>query len=266
MKILILANKDVASNFAINLLLPKLSQHKTCVFLSSRVGGNKEIASPLKLLRFFEQDMFNELLSPVLPSTDKRPGGFCSFSQMDVLLESPVRELNNINSSEGLLEVSKCRPDLIISIRYGVILRDDVISIPRYGVINLHSGKLPDYRGVMATFWAMLHGEKSIATTLHYIQDSSIDTGAIIASSNLKVNKNKSYLWHVLQLYFGGINLVQDAVLSINNNESTGEVQQVGTGHYFTFPTEKDLQAFHEKGYELVKTEELIAFFTAHYL
>jgi methionyl-tRNA formyltransferase len=74
-------------------------------------------------------------------------------------------------------------------------------------VINLHSGLLPNYRGVMATFWTLLNGDKQLVTSLHFIDDSTIDTGGIIANSTLLVQQDESYLWHVLSLYIWGVSI-----------------------------------------------------------
>ena len=82
MKITILANKDIASNFAINLMLPRLSAHDVCLFLSSRVGGNNKKPAALKTLAFFEQDLFNDLISTILPIPGKRESNFRTFEQL----------------------------------------------------------------------------------------------------------------------------------------------------------------------------------------
>ena len=167
-----------------------------CVFLSSKVGGkkNKPVQLQLQSLAFFEQDLFNQLLSPLfnkIPNKIPNKKGFSSFEQFDQCLARPVEILNDINSPQGLSKIAESQPDLIISIRYGCILKNAVIEIPPLGVLNLHSGILPDYRGVMATFWAMLNNEQTAGTTLHYISDASIDTGSIVASSALSVDNNE---------------------------------------------------------------------------
>ena len=107
-------------------------------------------------------------------------------------------------AQEGIARIQATEPELIISLRFGLIIRDAVIAIPKHGVINLHSGLLPDYRGVMATFRAMLNGESEIASTLHFIQDSGVDTGDIISTVAVAVEPDKSYLLNVLNLYVGG--------------------------------------------------------------
>ena len=81
MKILILCNKDIASNFALNLLIPKLKDdHQLHLWLSAKVGESHHKPQQLRQLKFFEQDLLNQLLSPLLinsqPPKFKRFEGF----------------------------------------------------------------------------------------------------------------------------------------------------------------------------------------------
>ncbi|ALS99719.1 formyl transferase [Lacimicrobium alkaliphilum] len=264
MNILILANRDLASNLALNLLLPRLQRHNLRVFLSSQVG--KPGALPeLKRLRFFELSLCNQLIFPHLPAPPQRPGKYCSFSQFDSMLNQPVAVMNQINSEQGLSQIRALKPDLILSIRYGGILKDPLIAIPEYGVINLHSGLLPDFRGVMATFWAMLKGEKEIGTTCHVIEDGRIDTGGIISTSRLTVEPDKSYLWHVLQLYPAGCELLVSAVQRIEQGQVLVSEPQPQGGQYFSFPAREHLDAFSQRGLKLVDEEEVMEFLKQHY-
>ena len=200
MNIILLLNNDIASNFALNLLLPSLTSHNISVFLSSKVGGNKaRLALLQQLAQFEQQDAFLSLAHQ--QRNNSRKHCFKSYNDLASDNNIAIETLNEINTKSGVAKIQALSPDLIISIRYGVILQKDVINLAQYGVINLHSGKLPNYRGVMATFWAMLNGDKTLEATLHYISDNTIDTGGIIASSAISVQTEKSYLWHVLSLY-----------------------------------------------------------------
>jgi methionyl-tRNA formyltransferase len=265
MRITILANKDLASNYAINLLLPHLTKHKVSLFLSAKVGGNTKKPKELNRLKFFEQDLFNLSISVNLPLPKDRKSNARSFAQIDEILSHPHRELNDINSKKGIELIQQIEPDLIISIRFGVILKDQIINIPKHGVINLHSGLLPEYRGVMATFWAMLNQEKVIGTTLHYIDDASIDTGRVIARTNLKVDKTKSYLWHVLQLYNDGIQNISSTICRIESNLPIEIRNQCNAGSYFSFPSEEELKYFHEQELELVDEQDYMEFIQNNY-
>jgi methionyl-tRNA formyltransferase len=70
-----------------------------------------------------------------------------------------IRDVQQINSPEVINGLKELAPALIVSIRFGGILKEKVINIPTKGIINLHSGILPRYKGVMATFWAMKNND-----------------------------------------------------------------------------------------------------------
>lgn len=260
MKILLLANKDIASNLALNTLFRTIKgQHKFQILLSSSVGkSNKNKPEDLKDLAFFEQDLFTKILFPGLQSNASAVAGklqsFTGFKSRGIV----VSEIQSINCDTGLQTIKAFAPDLIISIRFGLILQPAVISIPTFGVINLHSGELPKYRGVMATFRAMQHKEKECGTTLHYINDSGIDSGEIIKISKQAVDYQRSYLHNTLSLYEQG---VQDLVDAINTIETTGKCASYpvnSNGNYFSFPREQELQDFRQQGHKLYEYRDVI--------
>jgi methionyl-tRNA formyltransferase len=250
----------LASNFALNLLLPRLAEkHHTRVFLSSKVGGSQALPGELAQLAFFEQGLFNDLLFPALDSGSPA-GTLLSFQQLSRYTSQAINTLNRINSEESLAVLGESETDLILSIRYGGILQEQAIALPRLGVINLHSGLLPDYRGVMATFRAMLNGEQKIGTTLHYISDPGIDTGDIIATTSLAVERERSYLWHVLQLYPEACDRLFECVQQLEAGQPLAVHPQPAGGNYFSFPTIDDLQAFHKRGLKLYDVGEITSF------
>ena len=240
MNITILANRDLASHLALNRLIPALAKkHQLQLFLSSHVGGSAAVPAELEQLTFFEQPLFN-------------------FDQLALTTDTPLAELNKINSEAGLVSLAATEPDLVLSIRYGGILRDAAIAIPRLGVLNLHSGLLPDYRGVMATFYAMLNGETEVGMTLHTIVDAGIDTGNIIGNTRHKLDLEHSYLWNVLQLYPAGVYLMLDAVEQLFTGATLSHHPQSGGGNYYSFPSEEQLRDFGDRGFCLYDVEEII--------
>ena len=153
------------------------------------------------------------------------------------------------------------RPDLIVSIRYRRILHADAISVPLHGVLNLHSGILPDYKGVMATFWAMFNGEREIGSTLHFIVDDGIDTGPIVDISRQRADYQQSYLSNVLALYDDGVRKIAQAVARIDAGVKLNvSAQRSGTGAYYSSPTATDVTDFLEKGLLLASQDDLDAF------
>ena len=185
-------------------------------------------------------------------------GPWLGFEELAIQSGNPLLVMNKINEGDDFERFLSMAPDLVVSIRYGVILRQPVLSVPRCGVINLHSGLLPDYRGVMASFWAMLNGESELGTTLHYIDDDSIDTGRMLACTRLPVQSDKSYLWHVIALYEEGCRSILETVSKIAAGTEPQTTPQEGTGRYYTFPDQKQITEFEQRGLRLFEIDDLL--------
>ena len=258
MRITLLCNKDLASCVALNYLVPALSEHELTVFVSSSVGNQTPASADLLLLKFYEQQLFNDILFPLLDASHayKTPR-LLSFSRLSKSIGKPIEVLQGINQPQGLQRFATSAPQLVLSIRFGSILKEAALAIPELGVLNLHSGLLPNYQGVMATFRALLNGDKEIGTTLHWIDDSSIDSGRIIATTAMPVTTGKSYLWHVLALYEQGCKTMLAAVAQLAQGTTPVARPQPPGGNYFSFPSQAELDAFHAAGWELVIPREI---------
>lgn len=246
-RITFLVNLDLYSNYALNLLLPALSQqHDLIVFYSSGVGTPPQ-EEALQQLRFFEQTLPVEILFPVIDRL-ARSGPLRTFNGLSPYLASSPTALEEPNSEKGLSELTRANPDLIISIRYGRILKREAIDIPTLGVLNLHSGKLPDYRGVMATFRAMMAGDHALSTTLHWIDDNTIDTGRIIRITSRDRDEERCYLSAVVGLYEWACPDLLITVEEIARGDLPDAKAATELGEYYSYPTSDELTAFTEAG------------------
>ncbi|MFM1872204.1 MAG: Methionyl-tRNA formyltransferase [Planctomycetota bacterium] len=54
---------------------------------------------------------------------------------------------DDVHSPEFLAQVKALKPDLGIVISYGVILKPELMDLPKHGMINAHASLLPHYRG-----------------------------------------------------------------------------------------------------------------------
>lgn len=260
MRIVVLCNYDVASNYALNLLLPRLvPKHRVSVLYSSRVGGRGPETEELAQLQFFEQTLFNQLLFPAL-AKGQTGGELLSFQGLAEAHGVAIEVFNSINSSSGLQRLEAEGPDLILSIRYGRILKRRAIAIARWGVLNLHSGRLPTYRGVMATFRAMLAGDSHVGATVHTIEDAGIDTGEIFGIVDVAVDYDRSYWWNVLQLYPPGVELLVSAVERLAEYGVLSLTRQATDAAYFSFPDRRELDDFSARGHRLFDVDEVSAY------
>ena len=263
MHITLLVNRDLASNVALNNLLPDLSEaHDLTLYYSERVGhppSNHALAT----LEFFEQTLPNHILFPLIDHRQQR-GELATFKALETYLLRPMQSLNDPNSRQGLDQLRQDSPDLVLSIRYGRILHQAAIDIPKLGVLNLHSGRLPDYRGVMATFRSMLKMDTDLCTTLHWIENASIDTGRIVGIQCAPRKPNACYLMNVLGLYQSGCRAIIGAIERLESGEPLSGTPPEQWGDYYSFPEAETLRQFHEAGHRLVDPEALTHFLSSY--
>ncbi len=72
--------------------------------------------------------------------------------------------------------LEKKSPDLVLVCGFSLKIPETLLSIPTYGVLNIHFGKLPENRGPNPLFWSIKQGEKQTAITIHQM-DKNWDTG-----------------------------------------------------------------------------------------
>lgn len=90
----------------------------------------------------------------------------------------PLIEVDDFHSPSSRERLTGLRPDLgVVAGTY--ILRDGIFDIPRYGSINLHSGKAQQYRGSAPAFWELYNGEAEVGITIHRVSPA-VDAGDVL--------------------------------------------------------------------------------------
>jgi methionyl-tRNA formyltransferase len=125
-------------------------------------------------------------------------------------------------------------------------------------VLNLHSGILPAYRGILATFRAMLAQETEIGCTLHYIRDAGIDTGDIVGIRRHPLQREQSLLRNILSVYPAGIEMLCTALQTLENGgKLSTTLQQRGEGSYYSYPTAQEWNEFTRRGLRVADPSDL---------
>jgi len=176
-------------------------------------------------------------------------GRYYSVKSVCKVHNMPYSTCENVNAADFIQYCQQLGVDLIASVSPSQIFKEDLINLPKYGCINVHTAKLPKYRGLYPTYWAMVCGEKSVGISIHYIE-KGIDTGRIILQDDVEIPRNAT-LDHMLRVTkLKGAQLLLEAIKQISEgtvHASYGE----GEGSYFSFPTPESYKQFKGRGYKL---------------
>ena len=94
-------------------------------------------------------------------------------------LDLPVFQPEKIRAPDALAELVTLKPDVIVVAAYGQILPKAILSLPRFGCINIHASLLPRHRGASPIQAAILEGDSETGVTIMQM-DEGLDTGDIL--------------------------------------------------------------------------------------
>jgi len=100
-------------------------------------------------------------------------------------------QIKTPNNKAFLEEIAKLNIDVIINQSQN-ILKSELLSIPKIGVINRHNALLPRNRGRLTPFWVLYQGEKETGVSIHFVTEE-LDAGEIIVQNKFAVEKNDNF-------------------------------------------------------------------------
>ena len=133
----------------------------------------------LKLI-FTKEDKRNARGNKIIYSPVKQFG-----LDNDIEVIQPKR----MKDEEVIDKIKEVNPDLIVVVAYGKILPKEIIDIPKYGIINVHSSLLPKYRGASPIHSAILNGDKESGVSIMYIEEG-LDSGDVILKETCEITED----------------------------------------------------------------------------
>ena len=82
--------------------------------------------------------------------------------------------------------IKEYNPDLIVVVAYGMIIPKNIIDIPKFGIINVHSSLLPKYRGAAPIHAAIINGDDKTGVSIMYINEG-LDEGDVILTKETPI-------------------------------------------------------------------------------
>lgn len=163
--------------------------------------------------------------------------------------EPAVRELHlaDFHAEASLAALRRLQPDLAV-IDGTYILRESVFGLPRLGSINLHCGRLPDYRGAPPGFWELFNGEREVGVTVHRVT-AGVDEGPILRQETVPLDPAPpgdpmrfiTRLWRDT-LRPIGVRLLVEAVAAIATDRVQETSQDPSRGRTYRFPDHRTVR------------------------
>lgn len=116
------------------------------------------------------------------------------------LLQTPIKEYalsrgyevyqpERVKTPEFLELLRRLEPELIVVAAFGQFLNQELLTLPKYGCVNVHASLLPKYRGAAPIQYAIIKGERESGVTIMQM-DIGMDTGAMLAKVVVPIGEN----------------------------------------------------------------------------
>ena len=178
-------------------------------------------------------------------------GAKCDIAHAAMKIGADFKVVPNLNAKEYVEHVRELAPDLIISYSAPQIIKPELLSVPQYGIINVHGALLPNYRGCMPSFWYLFNNEKIGGATVHYMS-ADIDDGDICLQDSLDISDCRSMFQLMRKTKELGGDLIVETIRKISNGTLETSPNDTKNGSYFSWPTVEQAKQFRKEGKRLV--------------
>ena len=184
-----------------------------------------------------------ETISLAVSQPDRKKGRGLEISATPVKLLAQKHKIEVLSpekvKDQGFIEkIKAANPDLIVIVAFGRILPKEILSIPKYGAINVHASLLPKYRGAAPIQWAIFNGEKETGVTIMYLNET-LDTGDIILQEKVLIDYKDNSITLSDKLFDIGSSALLKAITQIKGNAAKRIPQDDNKASYASIITKK---------------------------
>lgn len=188
------------------------------------VAATPEVAIPtLELLLKSNHELVCVITQPDRPSgrgltlKETEVAGWARENNIEV--HKPVNQSDLVAIVEGL--------DLVLTIGYGVIIKEEILNLPKFGFINLHFSLLPKWRGAAPVQRAIEAGDLTTGVTVFKL-DKGMDTGPIYLQKDLAITKSATSGSLLNELSQSGALVVMEALTDIEQGKTPQVQSEMG--------------------------------------
>jgi len=188
--------------------------------------GTPQFATPtLKhLLANPDFEVLGVITQPDRPRGRGQQVSISSVKEVALAAKIPVHQPEKIRAPEAQHLLEQLAPDIIVIIAYGQIIPARLLSMPKFGWINLHASLLPKYRGAAPINWAIANGEMRTGLTTMRI-DAGMDTGHILLQREMDIGPAETATELTARMSGAGAALMEETLRGLSAGTITPRPQ-----------------------------------------
>lgn len=110
---------------------------------------------------------------------------FNALKQFALNNNIPLHQFAKLNI-EGEEVLREYNADFFVTASYGQIIKQNILDLPKYSIVNVHGSLLPKYRGPAPIQWSIINGEKVTGVTIMKTE-LGLDCGEMYLKKELEI-------------------------------------------------------------------------------
>jgi len=153
----------------------------------------------------------------------------------------------DVNAPTFLDELRSLGTDVIVSVSCPQIFRRPLIEVPAEGCLNVHGALLPQYRGILPSFWMLANGERRAGVSVYFVNEQ-IDAGDLCAQRAFDVSPDETLDEFLTRSKRIAAELVLQALADIECGTVERRRLDLSQGSYYSWPDAAAVERFRTAG------------------
>jgi methionyl-tRNA formyltransferase len=159
-------------------------------------------------------------------------------------------KVRDVNTPEFLDELREMRPDVIISVSCPQIFKKPLIELPPKGCLNIHGAILPNYRGIMPSFWMLANGERRAGVSISFVNEH-LDAGDLCGQRVFNIEPTETLDQFLRRSKAMAADLLLEVLDEIERGAVTRIPLDLAQGAYYSWPDKESVERFRASGRRL---------------
>jgi methionyl-tRNA formyltransferase len=183
--------------------------------------GSAELACPSldRLMGTSGLEVVGVVTQPDRPKGRSRHMAACPVAELARRRGVASLSPEKVNTPENIAALLQLRPEMIVVVAYGQILKREILAVPPMGCLNLHGSLLPKYRGAAPIQWAIANGETASGVTVMFMNER-MDAGDMILAREVPVGPDDTGGTLAATLAGIGADLLIEGVLAVRDGRA----------------------------------------------
>ena len=122
--------------------------------------------------------------------------------------------------------------------------------MPSLGCLNIHGAILPNYRGILPSFWMLANEEKQGGVSI-YMVNEKIDAGDLVSQKTFDIFPEDTLHSFLRRSKAIAADQLLEVINSIEAGNTTRKSLDLSQGSYYSWPAVADVERFRKNGRRL---------------